>query len=67
MKLADAQSIALATGKSYATIRSWIHRGKLKPVTRGLYDLEAAERLVDNTRDQVQHSDRSRTTTPQSE
>jgi predicted site-specific integrase-resolvase len=72
MKLGDAVMIATATGRSYSTVRSWIHRGKLHPVDfdergRVLYNLDQATRLaaeIDARRNPVQHSDRSRTTAP---
>ena len=66
MRLGDAAMVATATGRTHATIRSWIHRGKLTRKSRdqrgrNLYDLDEALALANQT---VQHSDRSRTTTP---
>jgi hypothetical protein len=49
--LADAQAIAIITGRAPATIRSWAHRGLLArhgtgPRRRTLYSVTEAEQLA---------------------
>jgi DNA-binding transcriptional MerR regulator len=70
--LADTQAIAVLTGRSPATIRSWAHRGLISRKGtdrkgRALYDVDGAQALarhLDNQRKRVQHQERMRTTAP---
>ncbi|MFF2226271.1 hypothetical protein ACFVV7_23485 [Streptomyces globisporus] len=51
MTLVDLNAAQIATGKSPATLRTWIHRGELTrhgydPRGRALIDLDEAQALI---------------------